>query len=81
MYTHSPSSYGAMENRPAFQFILVLQFSCFSVDWLIWVDVVEDLPGIGEEVIDVVDVSPPSLKLLLGVQGPCVPVHHRVVHA
>ena len=69
-----------MENRPAFQFTLVLQFSCFSVDWLIWVNVVEDLPGVGEEVIDVVDVSPPTLKLLLGVQGPCVPVHQRVIH-
>ena len=40
----------------------------------------EDFPSIGEEVIDMVDVSPPSLELFLSVQSPCVPVHHRVVH-
>ena len=38
----------------------------------------EYLPGIREQVMDVVDVSPPSLKLLLGVQRPGVHVHHRV---
>jgi hypothetical protein len=29
----------------------------------------------------VVDISPPSLELLLGVQGSCVPVNDRMKHS
>ena len=38
----------------------------------------EYLPGVREQVMDVVDIPPPSLKLLLGVQCPGVHIHHRV---
>ena len=49
------------------------------MDGLIEVNVVEDLPGVNK-VMDVVHVSPPSLKLLLCVQRSRVEVNHRMVH-
>lgn len=47
---------------------------------MLCVNVVEDLPGKGEQVIDVVDVPPPTLELLLGLQFPSLHVNQRVVH-
>ena len=44
------------------------------------VDVVEDLPGEGEQVVDVVDVPPPALELLLGLQLARFQVNQRVIH-
>lgn len=39
----------------------------------------EDLSGVEQEVMDVVDVSSPTLKLFLCVKRPSVNVHHWVI--
>ncbi len=57
------------------------QINGWLVRGMYCVNVVEYLPGEGEEVVDVVDVPPPALELFLGLQLPRFQVNQGMVHA